>query len=593
MQNNLSKYLICILMLFITVSCFAQSNNDSLYQQVQKQLKELKKQRTQDSLKISVLSSELHTIIATKDFGTDASVVKSKEDSIRLKKQLDEISRIKSSTEGAPVFLGYDTLYRVFASIGPYTALERSRSANVKIQKLYERPFYYSDSLKVESNFNMLIITYEKEIVQAITDMDALWEGLTVEELAQKHRNTINASIERLRNENSFRSKVLRIGELLIIVAIVGSLFYFLNYLFRRLKSFLVAKSLWFSNGIRWRNYEILNKRQIQQLLSKLLDLLRIVFFVIILFSSVPFALKLFPATLMWAERMEKFILEPLKKVGDSIVAFLPDLVTIIAIMLIGRFLLRLLKYFSLEIERGALTIKGFYREWAKPTYIIVRLLFISLMVIIIFPYLPGSDTQAFQGVSIFLGLLISLGSSSAISNAIAGILITYMRPFQENEWIKTGNVIGLVISKNSLVTRLKSINNEDITVPNSAILTGPTINYSSLGKTDGLVITTQVKVRYDIDERTVSNLLISAANKTSGVTNRLSPYVLQISLNEINATYEINAITFQPENMYFIKSDLIKSIHNTFKEAKVPLSSVQYIEWKVNSDNDYLDSKK
>ena len=133
------------------------------------------------------------------------------------------------------------------------------------------------------------------------------------------------------------------------------------------------------------------------------------------------------------------------------------------------------------------------------------------------------------------------------------------------------------------MVTRLKTINNEDVTVPNSAILSGPTINFSSIGKTDGLALTAQVKIRYEFDERIVTNLLISAALKTAGVSKRLSPYVFQLDLNEINATYEINALTFEPQNMYFIKSDLIKNIKKEFKDAEIPLSSIQYVEIKEN----------
>ena len=161
----------------------------------------------------------------------------------------------------------------------------------------------------------------------------------------------------------------------------------------------------------------------------------------------------------------------------------------------------------------------------------------------------------------------------------MAGIFITYMRAFRENDWIKVGDYIGMVIHKDSLVTRLKTINNEEVTVPNSMILSSSTMNFSSMGRTNGLVVTTQVKVRYDARLEDVNATLIAAAQATKGVTDKITPYIYHISLNELNATYEINAVTFEPQNMYIIKSDLIKNIYNAFRERNIELTSIEYVE--------------
>ena len=163
----------------------------------------------------------------------------------------------------------------------------------------------------------------------------------------------------------------------------------------------------------------------------------------------------------------------------------------------------------------------------------------------------------------------------------MAGIFITYMRAFRENDWIKVGDYIGMVIHRDSLVTRLKTINNEEVTVPNSMILSSSTMNFSSIGRTTGLVVTTQVKVRYDARLEDVDATLIAAAQATKGVTDKITPYIYHISLNELNATYEINAVTFEPQNMYIIKSDLIKNIYNAFRERNIELTSIEFIEIK------------
>ena len=148
------------------------------------------------------------------------------------------------------------------------------------------------------------------------------------------------------------------------------------------------------------------------------------------------------------------------------------------------------------------------------------------------------------------------------------------MRPFQVGDWIKSGEIIGVVIEKNALVTRLKTINNEDVTIPNSAILGGATMNYSSIGKEIGLALNVHIKVRYDYPDNLIEELLIEAALMTNG-----------ISLGEVNALYELNAYTFLPENMYFIKSDLVKNIQNTFKQANVEIFSMQYVELVERKD--------
>lgn len=583
LQRHIQFLFICLIYPVFTL--FSQENNnakkDSLWNDVRVKISSLEKQRIQDSLKIDILSQELQQLIMLKGSldETENNLPKVNPDSIINKQKLDYIEKIRAKTKGVPVVLGNDTLFKIFASLGPYTPIERAKSTNLKIKSLSDRTFYTTDSLKIKTAFNTTTISYEGDIIQAITDMDALWAGTTIEDLANEHLETINNSVMELRNKNSLKNKIIRLTELLLILVSVGLLLYLTNRFFR----FIIYKSTTILNqGIKVRNYEIINRKQIRKSAIKTLTLIKFVFYFVILFFSIPIALRIFPATEIWATELQKIILDPLKSVFDSLVDYMPSLIKIIIIIIVARLILKWLRFLSAEIGRESLTIKGFHPEWAKPTYAIIRFLFIFLVLILIFPHLPGSGTAAFQGISVFLGVLLSLGSSSAISNAIAGILLTYMQPFKPNDWIKTGEIIGLVIKKDSLVTRLKTINNEDVTIPNSTILTNPTINFSSIGKTDGLALTAIVKIQYGYDERTVSNLLISAALKTSGVTKRISPYVFQLELNEYNASYEINAITFEPENMFFIKSDLVKNIHNTFLQEGIPLQSIQPVKVEV-----------
>ena len=318
----------------------------------------------------------------------------------------------------------------------------------------------------------------------------------------------------------------------------------------------------------------------------KLLAILRIIFLFFLLITIIPLIFDIFPSTQYLSKIIVQWISEPIKNVGIAIIGYLPHLFYIVIIVVITRYVLKILRFFALEIERGILKIKGFHPEWAHTTYVLARMMLWVLALVIMFPHLPGSDSDAFKGISVFLGVLISLGSSSAISNAIAGIVISYMRPFQVGDWIKSGEIIGAVIEKNALVTRLKTINNEDITIPNSAILSGATMNFTSIGKEIGLALNVQVKVRYDYSDNLVEELLIEAALKPNGISPKPHPYIFQISLNELNAIYELNAYTFHPENMYFIKSNLTKNIQSTFRQANVEIFSTQYVEIKTPFSN-------
>lgn len=571
------KSILFILFFLCTIKLFAQPSNDSIIiHQIREELKELKSLREKDSFKITLLTEELHKTLLT----TNSTTENLQTDSLLLQ-QKKEIEIMRNNMSGVPVVFHTDTLFRIYTSLGPYDAQTRANNLEEKLQQLYKKPFFFSDSIKVENSNNFWNVTYQGENLSGITLTDALWTNTTPEELAKSQAHIIKEVIAKHRQQDSLKNNLFKIAELLLIIGIAILIVWGINRLFRFVKTILIRPENRFLNGIKIRNYELLKKEHILSFLSKVLSFIKLIFLLILLITVIPLIFNVFPSTQNWSEVIKEWIWDPIKAIWISVLSYLPNLFTIIIILFIVKYVLRLMRFFSLEIERGALTIKGFHPEWAKTTYNLARFMFSVMALVIIFPYLPGSDSDAFKGISVLLGILISIGSSSAVANAVAGLVITYMRPFQPGDWIKTGKVTGIVIEKNALVTRLKTINNEDVSVPNSAVLSGATINYSSLGKTEGLVITAEIKVRYDYSHNLVEELLLEAAGKTKDITDKPYPYVFQLSLEEINAVYELNAFTFVPENMYFIKSDLIKNIQNVFRQAKVEIYSTQYVEIK------------
>jgi small-conductance mechanosensitive channel len=270
-------------------------------------------------------------------------------------------------------------------------------------------------------------------------------------------------------------------------------------------------------------------------------------------------------------------VLTPLGQAGRGFIAYLPDLFAIAVIVVVVRYLLKFIHLFFVGIERGAITLPGFYRDWGEPTYKIVRFLVIVFAAVMLYPYLPGSDTDAFKGISIFLGVLVSFGSSSAIANIIAGVVMTYMRPFQLGDRVKIADTVGDVVRKTLLVTRVRTIKNVDVTIPNATVLASHIINYNSSAKERGLILHTGVSIGYGAPWRRVHELLIAAAEATNGVLKNPKPFVFQTLLQDFYVGYELNAYTERPNEMARIYSDLHENIQDQFNEAGVEIMSPHY----------------
>ena len=567
---------------FIYLFCVAYiqaQQPDSLSQQeIRKELETIKQFRQKDSIRIAMLLNEIQLLINNEKNTpsiTNSSTTNEK-----------EIEKLRNKMRGRPIVFEKDTLYYLYTSYGPYDIDTRVKYVEEKLKELYNDPYFVADSIKIKPAGDYLSVMYNDKTITGISMVDALWENSSQTELAQRYANIIKNTIVKYKEQNSLKSVLIRLAELLLVLFIAFILVWAINRLFDFLKKIALNSEHRFLTSIRIRNYDFIKKPGIVKALVKLLAILRIVFLLFLLITIIPLIFDIFSSTQYLSKIIVQWISEPIKNVGIAIIGYLPHLFYIVIIAVITHYVLKILRFFALEIERGILKIKGFHLEWAHTTYVLARMMLWVLALVIMFPHLPGSDSDAFKGISIFLGVLISLGSSSAISNAIAGIVISYMRPFQVGDWIKSGEIIGAVIEKNALVTRLKTINNEDITIPNSAILSGATMNFTSIGKEIGLALNVQVKVRYDYSDNLVEELLIEAALKTNGISPKPHPYIFQISLSELNAVYELNAYTFHPENMYFIKSDLTKNIQSTFRQANIEIFSTQYVEIRTPFSN-------
>jgi small-conductance mechanosensitive channel len=322
---------------------------------------------------------------------------------------------------------------------------------------------------------------------------------------------------------------------------------------------------------------QLLSEDRIVELVGLSIKAAKFVASIVLLYFALTILFSFFDFSKTWAQTLIDYILGPLSSVIIAFVSYLPNLFAIIVIIFITRYVIKFIRFIFNEVERENVTIPEFPVEWAEPTFKIVRFLIIVFAVIVIFPYLPGSDSPIFRGISIFLGVLFSLGSTSAIANIVAGVVITYMRPFRIGDRVKIADTVGDVVEKTLLVTRVRTIKNVDITIPNSMVLGSHIINFSSSVKQKGLILHTTVAIGYVVPWKKVHELLISAAEATDDILPEPKPFVLQTSLDDFYVSYELNAYTDKPNSMTITYSDLHQNIQDKFNEAGVEIMSPHY----------------
>jgi small-conductance mechanosensitive channel len=376
---------------------------------------------------------------------------------------------------------------------------------------------------------------------------------------------------------------IQRIGIALVIIAIQVLLIWFV---WQRLFKWLTTKAIgWGHKNIKplhIKKLHLLSTKQILGVIEFVLRILKYVLTLLQLYLTLPIIFSLFPLTQNLAGKLFGYILNPLKNIAAGLISFIPHLITIVIILWVAKYALRLLKFFATQIEKERLVIPGFYADWAAPTFNILRVLVYAFTVVVIYPYLPGSGSAVFQGVSVFIGVIFSLGSSSAIGNLIAGLVITYMRPFKVGDRIQFQNITGFVVEKSLTVIRIRTHKNEFVTFPNTMVLNSSIVNYNTSAdeKEEGLILHADVTMGYGVPWTQVHEILIAAALKTGHVQTEPKPFVLQTALDDFYAKYEINAYTKDVDLVPRIYSELYQNLQDGFREAGISLTAPAYQIW-------------
>jgi small-conductance mechanosensitive channel len=478
--------------------------------------------------------------------------------------------------------------------VGAFSAEERAKAARDRLLSLSEdrtfdtskiKPVLQSNTYGFLANENLILTLSAKEIGESDTQL--------AEQKANLVAESMRAGIEADRLQKNPDKFLWGSLKTLAASSALLALLLFFNWLAPKTYNFISLCDGRYIKTLKIQSFELLNSKRIIAFATWAAQTLRFLLTLLAFYIYIPLVLSFFPWTERWSPKLFGYVVSPFIMIFGVVIDYVPNVFFIVAIWLITRYLLKFIRFIFIEVEQGNLKIDGFYKEWADPTYKLVRAIFIAFAFVMAFPYLPGSHSAAFQGVSVFLGILLSLGSSSAIGNTVAGVVLTYMRPFKIGDRVRIADTTGDVIEKTLLVTRIKSIKHVEITIPNSMVLGSHMINYSAGAAKEGLILNTTITIGYDASWKQVHELLLAAAKKTKLIDTDGKNFVLQTALNDFFVSYELNAYTRFPNEMAQIYSDLHQNIQDSFNEAGVEIMSPHYTSIRDGNDSAMNSDKK
>lgn len=483
---------------------------------------------------------------------------------------------------GAAVVLGDETLFYIQARIASFSPEFRAQVVSNRIKAFAKDTDVGLDTLKIVDNEATAIVDIRADdrILVTIADVDAVAVGRSRQELANQYLQSIKASVAEFRAsfsvQNILRGVAYTLMATVVLIASFIALTKSVPLISRQLRQWRGTQI----RALRVLGAEILSAHRVVDLISEIIKVLRLALLLAILYLYINLVLSFFPWTQGLSRLLFGYAMTAISTLGAGLLSYLPNLFFLAVISFFTSYALKVLRFLFTEIEQGNITFPGFYSEWAKPTYKLVQFLVFAFAATIAFPYLPGSGTPAFQGISIFLGVLLSLGSSAAVANVVSGIILTYTRAFQVGDRVKITDTIGDVVDKTLFVTRIRTIKNVVITIPNAAVLSSHVINYSAAAsdpETPPLILHTTITLGYDVPWRKVHDVLSKAALSTANILTEPTPFVLQTSLDDFYVSYELNAYTSSPGIMAKIYSELHQNIQDYCNDADIEILSPHY----------------
>jgi small-conductance mechanosensitive channel len=490
-----------------------------------------------------------------------------------------EVSResLEAAESTAAVELDGVVLFRVRGTTS-FPAEKRALGIRKRLEAVARDAGVRPDAVRTVETEATTDIMAGNRFIMSVVEADGRLEGLERQVVAAVHSARIREAIEQYRQDRSPETLVRgAVAGGIATVVLVLSIWLVVRAS-RRAERAIEARFKARVHGLTIRSFEVIHAESVWGSLTSGLKTLRALVILVLLFVYVEFSFVFFPWTRPVAAKLGTWVVDPIITMGQGAVSFLPNLLFLAILFIVIRYVLKVTRLFFIGVERGTVTLSGFDPEWSQPTYKIARLFVVGFALVVAYPYIPGSQSPAFKGLSLFLGVLVSLGSSSALSNIIAGYSLTYRRAFKVGDRVKIEDVVGDVVEVRLQVTHVRTVKNEEVIIPNSKILNSDVINFSSLAKTRGLILHTTVGIGYETPWRQVEQMLRLAADRTDGLLKDPPPFVIQKSLGDFAVVYELNAYCDNAQAGFFILyTALHRNILDVFNEYGVQIMTPAY----------------
>lgn len=488
-----------------------------------------------------------------------------------------EHGELRTLPAGAPVQLRGLTLFTVSVPVGNLSVEERAAAIERRLERAMDVPDLTVDALRIEQTADAVELFIGPEFITSVTDRDAHPLGRTRQQLGADRAAILRTALAADIEARSGRGLLLSFVWSLVAAGAATIAMVLIHWGHARVERALLQRARHRARDMRIGDVKILSVRHSLLIVSRAVGVLRWLLVLLITLSAALFVLMRFPATQGLARAVRESVRHAMTWAGEGILSFLPNLFYLAIIALGTRYLLLAMRFVMSRIAGAGAVLPNFPPEWVAPTYQILRFFVLALAVVIAFPFMPGSGSRAFQGVSVFVGVVLSLGSTAAIANMVAGIVLVYMRALSPGDCVEIGTTTGDVIACDLLALKLRTPKNVDVSIPNVLVLAAHITNYSRQAAEGRLILHTSVTIGYDVPWQQVSELLIAAARATPDVAVDPPPFVHCTALEDFYVRHELNVYTHNAQGMGGVYSQLHTNILDRFHEAGVEIMSPHY----------------
>ena len=482
------------------------------------------------------------------------------------------------TADTAAVVLQNRPIFVYRRSLGSYSPAERAALARDRLAKVLAGPAT-GDSVRVEHllGASTVVVGSTPILILGPSDADSLG-GEDVEVVAESAAARLRLAIDAERLAKS--PGVLLSGALWVLLAttlLVVALQLIIKLRLVLLR-WLQARAVGDVRARKLGGFQLLDREQVGHVLARLTSVVAWVAGLVLAEVWLSFSLGRFPYTAPWGHALGLFLLTTLGGLALEALKAVPGLFTALVILLFIRFLVRLTRGFFAAVQSGRVSVPWVHPDTAAPTERIVVTLLWLFGLVLCYPHLPGSGSEAFKGVSVLLGLLVTIGSSGSINQIVSGLILVYARALRPGDYVRVGECEGTVAEVGLVATRLHTPWHELVTIPNAVVLGAATTNYSRMERADSLWYRTSVTIGYDAPWRQVHAMLCQAAEQTKGIRREPSPFVLQSSLGDFYVEYTLNFQPEDPAQRVFVLSELHTNIQDAFNEHGVQILSPHYM---------------